>query len=418
MVPGHDSGYGEPDGANNPYLYDGAPVDRSSSMGRDAEGRICAVQNLLGGGPMTQYLYDAEGTRVAKGTITNWSAGCNTATNGFIMTTSYILGPGNEQLTELAWSGGVPKPAHSNVFAAGQVAASYSNSDPDDEPSGILYFQLTDWLGTRRVGTDSAGNTAEVCHSLPFGDGEDCSPLAPTEHIFTGKERDAESGNDYFEARYYSSAMGRFMSPDWSAKEEPVPYAKLDNPQTLNLYSYVQNNPLTRVDADGHCGDGEDGACSKTLSVSQVTNIVVNETQSLHGPDATLSDAHQSVAHAIINGDNAKGENRPITASDKVSAATQQTQSYKDTKADVQCACQDAAKGVDPTNGAQNFNLRPNDSTKPFQGADIQTQSGPFTNSYPTKDLPKTGIYVNTYKQPTPAPKPPPPPPQEKKQPQ
>ena len=40
-------------------------------------------------------------------------------------------------------------------------------------------------------------------------------------HRYTGKERDAESGNDYFEARYYSSAMGRFMSPDWSAKEDP-----------------------------------------------------------------------------------------------------------------------------------------------------------------------------------------------------
>jgi len=68
----------------------------------------------------------------------------------------------------------------------------------------------------------------------------------------TGKERDAESGNDYFEARYYASSMGRFMSPDWAAKAEPVPYAKLDDPQTLNLYSYVQNNPLSRADADGH----------------------------------------------------------------------------------------------------------------------------------------------------------------------
>jgi RHS repeat-associated protein len=91
---------------------------------------------------------------------------------------------------------------------------------------------------------------------------------------YTGKERDTESGNDYFEARYYSSNMGRFMSPDWSAKEEPVPYAKLDDPQTLNLYAYVGNNPLSRVDSDGHqdvgvviqngksfeghqCGDGE-----------------------------------------------------------------------------------------------------------------------------------------------------------------
>ena len=55
----------------NQYLY-------------DAEGRICAVQSLLMGGTMTGYLYDAEGTRVAKGTISSWS--CNTATNGFAMT--------------------------------------------------------------------------------------------------------------------------------------------------------------------------------------------------------------------------------------------------------------------------------------------------------------------------------------------
>jgi len=68
----------------------------------------------------------------------------------------------------------------------------------------------------------------------------------------TGKERDAESGNDYFGARYYASGMGRFMSPDWSAKAEPVPYAKLDNPQSLNLYGYVVNNPLSKADADGH----------------------------------------------------------------------------------------------------------------------------------------------------------------------
>jgi RHS repeat-associated protein len=78
--------------------------------------------------------------------------------------------------------------------------------------------------------------------------------LMGCESCFSGKERDAESGNDYFEARYYSSAMGRFMSPDWSAKEEPVPYAKLDDPQSLNLYAYVLNNPLAGVDADGHDG--------------------------------------------------------------------------------------------------------------------------------------------------------------------
>jgi RHS repeat-associated protein len=54
---------------------------------------------------------------------------------------------------------------------------------------------------------------------------------------FTGKERDSESGNDNFGARYYSSSLGRFMSPDWSATPEPVPYAKLEDPQSLNLYT-------------------------------------------------------------------------------------------------------------------------------------------------------------------------------------
>jgi RHS repeat-associated protein len=70
----------------------------------------------------------------------------------------------------------------------------------------------------------------------------------------TGKERDAETGLDYFGARYFSSAQGRFTSPDWSATPQPVPYADLTDPQTLNLYSYVRNNPLSKADTDGHCG--------------------------------------------------------------------------------------------------------------------------------------------------------------------
>jgi RHS repeat-associated protein len=75
---------------------------------------------------------------------------------------------------------------------------------------------------------------------------------------YTGKERDTESGNDYFGARYYASSMGRFLSPDWSDKPEAVPYADLSNPQTLNLYSYGRNNPLSVTDPDGHCTSGGD----------------------------------------------------------------------------------------------------------------------------------------------------------------
>ena len=47
---------------------------------------------------------------------------------------------------------------------------------------------------------------------------------------YTGKERDTESGNDYFEARYYASSMGRFMYPDWASNPRAVPYATYANP--------------------------------------------------------------------------------------------------------------------------------------------------------------------------------------------
>jgi len=98
-------------------------------------------------------------------------------------------------------------------------------------------------------------------------------PVVPPR--YTGKERDSESGNDYFGARYYASTMGRFLSPDWSAKEEPVPYAKLDNPQSLNLYAYVLNNPLIHLDADGHaCQDFRCQAQSALKLVSQAANVV------------------------------------------------------------------------------------------------------------------------------------------------
>ena len=80
--------------------------------------------------------------------------------------------------------------------------------------------------------------------------------LPDQNYKFTGKERDAD-GLDYFFARHYSSRLGRFMTPDWSAVPVPVPYAVLTNPQTLNLYSYVENNPITGTDPDGHYNSGE-----------------------------------------------------------------------------------------------------------------------------------------------------------------
>jgi RHS repeat-associated protein len=100
-------------------------------------------------------------------------------------------------------------------------------------------------------GEEIAANTAG--RNAQWGPGNDT-----VNQKFTGKERDQETGLDYFGARYYASNMGRFMSPDWSDKPEAVPYADLSNPQTLNLYSYGRNNPLSVTDPDGHCTSGGD----------------------------------------------------------------------------------------------------------------------------------------------------------------
>ncbi|HWO32749.1 MAG TPA: RHS repeat-associated core domain-containing protein [Candidatus Acidoferrum sp.] len=79
-------------------------------------------------------------------------------------------------------------------------------------------------------------------------------------HKFNGKERGPETataqgglnGLDNFEARNMTSRLGRFMSPDWSEDPDPVPYADPSDPQSLNLYAYTDNNPISSIDYDGH----------------------------------------------------------------------------------------------------------------------------------------------------------------------
>jgi RHS repeat-associated protein len=116
---------------------------------------------------------------------------------------------------------------------------------------------------------------------------------------FTGKERDAETGLDYFLARYYSGPQGRFTSPDEFKGEivdalsgqdidtdTVLTYADIRDPQTLNKYVYVRNSPLRYVDPDGHGDptlmeeidevvkplvDSAEGAIADTVSVGART---------------------------------------------------------------------------------------------------------------------------------------------------
>jgi RHS repeat-associated protein len=242
-TPSYDASGNMTNDLQNQYLY-------------DAEGRVCAMQGpAISGipGALVGYLYDAEGNRVGKGTLTSFS--CNPDTNGFTLTAEYVLGQSGEQVSELDGAGNW---VHTNAYAGGQLIATYDTASGGTYASPALHYQLADWLGTRRMQVSPAGAVEEACTSLPFGDQLTCGLTNATtaddatEHHFTGKERDSESGLDYFGARYLNSGLGRFLSPDWSAQAEPVPYAKLGDPQSLNLYSYVLNNPISSVDADGH----------------------------------------------------------------------------------------------------------------------------------------------------------------------
>jgi len=126
------------------------------------------------------------------------------------------------------------------VFGAGRHIASYAD--------GTTYFPHADWLGTERVRATAGDNPYEACASLWFGDGLACrfagSSLDPSPLHFTGKQRDAETGLDYFGARYNASQLGRFMTPD------PLG-GHLVEPQTLNGYVYVRDNPVSLTDPTG-----------------------------------------------------------------------------------------------------------------------------------------------------------------------
>lgn len=103
------------------------------------------------------------------------------------------------------------------------------------------YYHL-DALGSVRVITDQSGGVLARRDYQPFG--EDASLLTGDPRRFTGKERDPETGLDYFEARYYRASPGRFTVVDAVG-------GHLEDPQSLNAYAYARNNPLRYTDSSG-----------------------------------------------------------------------------------------------------------------------------------------------------------------------
>ena len=211
----------------NTVAYDAAGNLKADWAGNafkyDGDNRLVAFDESLGTDSDTTYSYDGEGRRVQK--VVGGSGG---------ITTTYVYNVG------------------------GQLVAEYTN--PWRQETGTRYL-TADHLGSTRVVTGEDQGVLSRHDYLPFGEeigtayggrssvsGYTASLADGPAQKFTGKERDNESGLDYFGARYFSGAGGRFTSPDLVN----VTWKRLLDPgNTLNKYSYAANNPLLYVDPNG-----------------------------------------------------------------------------------------------------------------------------------------------------------------------
>lgn len=243
-----------------------ATSDGTYSYAYNAESQIKTAAGVT-------YLYDGSGRRVSK-------------SSGKL----YWYGSGGEILAETDASGNT---LNEYIFFGGKRVAMLP-------AGGNAQLYVEDLLGTSRVMTSNTGTLCYDADFYPYG-GErsytnNCS--ASNNYKFEGKERDTETGNDDFGARYYSNHFGRWLSADWSSVPVAVPYANLTNPQTLNLYAMVSDDPESFADLDGHvqlasqglsqpgdsagptcAANGEGGSGSANCGAAQTANQTEEEEQ-------------------------------------------------------------------------------------------------------------------------------------------
>jgi RHS repeat-associated protein len=165
---------------------------------------------------------------------------------------------------------------------------------PSTAPSYVYDSTYASFQGarTRIFSYDSSAN------NIPLVSLEISPRHVPKFRQFTGKEHDSESSLEYFGARYYGSALGRFTSPD------PIFFQKemLRDPQRFNLYGYVRNNPLSATDPTGETiqltGDTDDERKKQLAAI-----------QSAVGKNATVGIKQDDNGNynVTISGDTTKG---------------------------------------------------------------------------------------------------------------
>jgi RHS repeat-associated protein len=197
------------------------------SMTFDGENHLLSSTN---NGYTTTYAYDGKGIRVEK-----------TGSSG---STIYLFS-GRKVIAEYALGAGPSSPTTEYIYAGEKALASIS--------AGTTIYYQGDQLSNRLL-TDSNGNVLGQRGNYPFGEQWYASSTT-TKWQFTSYERDPESTNDYALARYDVNHLGRFLSADPFG----LAVANVSDPQTLNLYTYVRNNPIGLIDPTGTIdGDGCD----------------------------------------------------------------------------------------------------------------------------------------------------------------
>jgi RHS repeat-associated protein len=151
-------------------------------------------------------------------------------------TTHYVF-QGTEPILEKNITIGKMK---SFVYALGKHLARVDGAIGD--PEAKKYWYITDHLGSVRAVTDVDGKKVWSTDYLAFGTqfGKSAETDFEELHSFTGKELDPDTGLHYYNARWYDSELGRFVS------EDPV-----GDPNNPNLYAYGRNNPLGFIDPTG-----------------------------------------------------------------------------------------------------------------------------------------------------------------------
>ncbi len=128
------------------------------------------------------------------------------------------------------------------ALAATQMLAGWPNAA--EAATRKIYYYHPDHLGSTNLVTDEQGQVVQQVEYRPFGAVAARSGSVSLPQQFTGQRADA-TGLYYYNARYYDPDLGRFVQPD------PIVQATSD-PQTLNRYSYVRNNPLRYTDPSGY----------------------------------------------------------------------------------------------------------------------------------------------------------------------